>query len=129
MAILPGSGGGSGTVTASDFIEGTSVKMKLLVSTLVGSVLITWWSAFIQFIQNVGEVGRSLATGLIEGQTEIFAAALDVPGGLFDAAYSAAAEFMLVLQPIGPFAFPVAAGITALTLITTSWALRNAEVI
>lgn len=128
MAILPGFGGGY-SVSASDFIEGTSVKMKLLVSTIVGSVLITWWSALVALIENVGAAGRSIAIGVIEGQTAVLEAALAIPGGLYDTAYQAAADFMALLAPLGPFAFVVAAAITAVALVITNWAIRNAEVL
>lgn len=125
-----GGGGGSGddSLSSSAFVDGVSIRVQLLVSTLIGGSLIAWWSGFNRTLENVLYWARQLIVGLPSSYGELYDLALGIPTGLFDVAYTAAGNSP-VLDVLGPFGWPLAMVISAMSLYVLAWTIDNAGVV
>jgi len=125
-------GGGSGDdglrATASAFVSGASIRIRLLVSTLVGGWVIAWWSGFNSTLDNALTWGRRLILGIPESSVVVYDTLLSIPEGMFGTSWTAAGNFV-GLDVLGPFAWPLAMGVVFVSLLLLSWAIDNAGVI
>ena len=98
-------------VDADQFVSGTSVRVRLLVGTLVGGVLVTVWLRLAELVDAVGQWVSLSVTRIGVRVEEIVVTYFSVTEGWW-VAWEAAGEFVTGL-PIGPLVFPLAAVLVA----------------
>lgn len=101
---------------ADEFVSGTSVRVRSLVGTIVGGILIAWWSGAIQLLESVMSLGTRLITAPLASAADLLEIILMTPGDVLEAGWSSAAEWLSGLEALGPFVFVIAIAIAFGTL-------------
>ena len=92
-------------VDTSRIVNGDSLNVSLLVGTVVGSVLTTVWAMWTQAARAVGSRLMALILSPIAEGSRLLEELLLIPANSMDAAGEAAAEFFMLLEPLGPLAY------------------------
>lgn len=130
MARIPGGSGGGDGATAPTFVDGTTLKVRLLVTTLFGAVVLEWWYGMIEFFEDVAETATRLVTAPLSGYAEFISIYATIPETTITTSFETAAAFITSTgEALGPFAFPLAALLTAVLMVIADWGVRNARVI
>lgn len=116
-------------VDADRFVSGTDVDIRLLVSTLIGGVAISWWAGFVSLLDETMSFLGRLWTSPLAAVGELLELILALPGETIIVAWRSAAEFIAVLEPLGPILYPIAMIVTIATLYISDWGLRQMGVV
>ena len=108
-------------VDAGQFVDGTDLDVRLLVSTLVGGVLIAFWEGVVEWIGNAGDLITTLLTTPFETYWEIFALQLGLVAEIPGTAWETAADWYGQITVLGPFVFPLVAITVAGSLLIAGW--------
>lgn len=108
-------------VDASEFVDGASLDVRLLAGTAVGSIMVTYWALAVRLYEAAASTFQSLLLSPIDAGSDLLEQLLMIPGNSLHAANAAAEEFVIMLEPIGPFVWPVAMLITVVTMWTLQW--------
>lgn len=114
-------------VDASDFVdidEGT-FDVRLLVMTVLGSLVTTFYGMAWGVADEIGYWSRQLLLSPLDALAALFERVLMIPANLTEAANQTAADFIMGLEPIGPFAWVVAIVLTFATLVAANEAIAR----
>lgn len=118
-------------VDASDsgIVDGADLDVELLVGTVVGSIVATWWAMWARAVDATVAWGQELLLSPIDAISSLLEQLLLIPANSVTAANQAAAEFMMMLSGIGPLAWPLGMLVAIGTIWATQTLAERAEVI
>ena len=116
-------------VDSSRVVSGASLDVRLLISGIVASIIATWWAMLVRAYNSAMEWARRLMFRPINAIWSLLEQLLLIPGNSLQAANQAAAEFMLALSGIGPWAWPLGMMFALGTVWATQRIVEIAEVV
>lgn len=117
-------------VDAGEFVDGTTVRVRRVVATIVGGILISYAAGAWQFFTMLASLIGRFYTAPAEVGLELVVQAISIPLDLLEASWQAAA--LWVEGPgaaLGIWLFPLAVAVTAVTLWLLDWGLRQMGVL
>lgn len=106
---------------ASDFVGENSVRVRPLVLTIVGGMLVAWWEMSMLLLTRAATWFERLVLTPFAELMDVLVQLLFIPANSQTAANQAAVEFMMRLEPLGPLVWPLA----MIIAFATIWALQQ----
>lgn len=116
-------------VDASRVVNGENLDVRLLVGTVVGGVVMTWWAMIVRTFTAAVERARELLLSPIDTGSALLEQLLMIPANSLDAANQSAAEFLMSISAIGPVIFPFGVVLALGTIWATRKVVELAEVL
>jgi hypothetical protein len=96
-----------------DLVDGADLDVRKLMSLLFGGWILAWTTNLLLLLEALVDAVQSVVLGIGQGFAELISTWAGLPRYMIFVSWRTAAEFV---AGFGPFAFPIAAMITVLTL-------------
>jgi hypothetical protein len=116
------SGSAEDLVEQFDLVDGTDLDVRKLVSLLFGGWVLAWTSNLLVVLDAIVDASQSVLLGVGQGIADLIATWAGLPRYAIWASWRTTTEF---IAAFGPFGYPVAVGITIITLWLLSEGLTD----